>query len=465
VAEMLSSKKTLFSLRRAASFGMSLVLLTVFLTQFAVGTDENINISGAKFLDNNSNGTKPAGSAFAVAEGNISISGIKFLDANSNRIFDQSEQPLKDFAIYIDRDNTGQLQQGDPVAFTDKNGKYEFTNIPKKGFVRELISSGDQFQPSYPPNGYNLADVTDGTKDRLDFVNSIAKTPNTNIYWGFIILAAIIGAFGAILLFLGFRKLSSLTKDDIKEDKRAIIQIGSGFILLILGLCLLISGAQMSGNEITVAGGSFALVIPVILALMVFGAILLMLFAHFKIISSKDDPGIMRRTIAGLLVLGLIAVVLFSLSGKIEPGNQNIITQYIQLVGIVIAFYFGSKATSDAYKGAAEGDKGDANKDLEITNVTYNANEEQIVITGSNKNKRAFDVTGVYIDDGQKPLIDKTIVGVGVSEGLLEFPVTVAGLTDVEKTNMKGSAAGQKYNITIKTTMGDKTTQCEIVKK
>jgi hypothetical protein len=146
-------------------------------------------------------------------------------------------------------------------------------------------------------------------------------------------------------------------------------------------------------------------------------------------------------------------------------NNQNIITQYIQLVGIVIAFYFGSKATSDAYKGAAEGDEGDANKDLEITNVTYNANEEQIVITGSNKNKRAFDVTGVYIDDGQKPLIDRTIVGVGVSEGLSEFPVTVAGLTADEKANMKGSAAGKKYNITIKTTMGDKTTQCEIVKK
>jgi hypothetical protein len=43
--------------------------------------------------------------------------------------------------------------------------------------------------------------------------------------------------------------------------------------------------------------------------------------------------------------------------------------------------------------------------------------------------------------------------------------MTVAGLTTEEKANMEALAAGQKYNITIKTTMGDKITQCEIVKK
>jgi len=436
---MLSGKKTLFPLCKAASFGICLVFLIIFFSQFAIGAEEN-----------------------------ISISGIKFIDANSNRIFDQPDKPLIGYEIYIDRTNTGQFQQGDPIAFTDNNGKYEFINISKKGFVREYVSSSDQYQPSYPPNGYNLADVTDSTKDRLDFANSnieAARSTPDWLIWAILGLGAILGIIGAGVLLLGFYYLlGSLKSNEIAKDKRTMILITSGFVLLILGLSMAISGAQMFGISITGVGSSFSLVIPVVLTLLVFGAVLAMLYAQTSLSKQDGEAGGMRKTIAGLLVVGLIAVVLYALNGQIQSGNKDIITQYVQLVGVVIAFYFGSKATSDAYKGAAEDDKGDANKDLEIKNVTYNANEGQIVITGSNKNKRAFDVMGVYIDDGQKPLIDKTIVGVGVSEALLEFPVTVAGLTDGEKTNMAKITAGQKYNITIKTTMGDKTTQCEIVK-
>jgi len=55
----------------------------------------------------------------------------------------------------------------------------------------------------------------------------------------------------------------------------------------------------------------------------------------------------MRKTIAGILVIGLVAVVLFSLTASgIE--NKDIVTQYIQLVGVIIAFYFGSRVAGDA---------------------------------------------------------------------------------------------------------------------
>lgn len=408
--------------------------------------------------------------------GNLSISGTKFLDLNSNSIRDNSDPALPGYLIYIDDDNNTKWDQGENYTKTAQNGGYFFQNLSSGVYViRELVSSGDKFQPSYPQKGYQLANLTGKAATGVDFGSSMpaatkeSNGPNTDSIISILlaIFAFILIVAGLIALYRAWKELNSL---EPKEDKGTKIQmlIASGFILLFLGLYLAISLLQFSknltGEEIIIMGNSFAVVTPVILSLLVLGAVLLMLWAQ-NTLKSENETGGMRKTIAGLLVIGLIAVVLFSLSGTIKNENQNIITQYIQLVGIVIAFYFGSKATSDAYKGAAEGNKGDANKDLEITNATYDANEGQIVITGFNKNKRAFDVTGVYIDDGLKPLIDKTIVGVAVSESLLEFPVTVAGLTTEEKANMEALAAGQKYNITIKTTMGDKTAQCEIVKK
>jgi hypothetical protein len=335
---MLSSKRG-FSLRKAAFLVMTLLLLAIFFAQFAV-----------------------------AADGNISISGTKYLDANSNGKFDSSsEQTLKGYAIYIHKDNTGQLQQGDPVSITNETGMYSFTNISNKGFVRELVTSGDQFQPSSPKNGYDLADAKKG--DILDFGNSIPKAadsaPDKSLIYIIGFVAVVIIIFGLYLLVLGLWRLKSLPEKDIKADRKIVIQLASGFVLLVLGLYLLISLAQISRNGATIAmSSSFALVTPVVLTLLVFGAVLLMLYVQNKL-QEPNETGGMRKTIAGLLVIGLIVVILFALIEDISK-NENIISQFIQLVGIVIAFYFGSKATSDAYSKQEEAKKSTADLEAEL---------------------------------------------------------------------------------------------------
>lgn len=427
---MLSSKPALFSLRRIAFWGTISILLAISFAQFAVATD-----------------------------GNISISGIKFLDANSNGKLDPSEQPLQGYTIYIHKDNTGQLQQGDPVSITDAAGKYGFINIPKTGFVRELVSSGDQFHPSSPINGYNLADVTNETKDKLDFGNSMPMAADSAsnrlllISIGIVALFIILG--GGYVLFKGLSKLDSLTNEDIKKDRKTTIQIVCGFILLILGLYLLISLAQISRNPINGAAigtsSLFLLITPALLAFLAFGAVLLMLYAHFKL--REDEPGVMRKTIAGLLVVGLLVVIFFALTGEIKDKSVTIISQYIELVGIIIAFYFGSRAAGDvtekANKIASAGAKG-ANKSIDMLVAEVKENDPQTrTIKVVNKQGKDFKVSKVTIEDvntGAK--IEKSVDPILDSSGGTA-DVTIA-LTDAEKIE-----PNIKHKIIVTTSLGD----------
>jgi len=256
--------------------------------------------------------------------------------------------------------------------------------------------------------------------------------------------------------------LGSLTSKEIAEDKKTTIKIGSGFILLILGIAMAISGAQMFGIAITGAGGSFSLVIPVVLTLLVFGAVLAMLYAQTSLNKQDSEAGGMRKTIAGLLVVGLIAVVLFALGGRIQPDSKDIITQYVQLVGIVIAFYFGSKATSDAYKGASE-DEGDAEKDLDIENAAYDCSTGIFSIDLINKNSKNFTFNGISIKDkDNKVLFSQTFPsGLPISaSGKNPMSVAVADakkkneLKDIFKANKE-----KKYTITIDTSMKPKSSK------
>jgi hypothetical protein len=396
---------------------------------------------------------------FAVAQGNISISGITFLDVNSNGKLDPSEPPLQNYTIYIDTNSNSLLDLGENAKKTDKNGMYSFSNISVSGIVR--ASSGDQFQPSFPREGYNLNEVT--TKEnKLNFSYSIPKAadsaPNGLVLILIGLVAFVIIVFGGIVLKKGLLRSDYSTNKDIKEDRKPIIQIVSGFFLLLLGLYLLISLAQMSRYAINGAttgmSSSLALVTPVVLALIIFGAILLMLYAHFRMMGS--EPGEMRKTIAGILVLGLLVVVFFALSGNIEgSGNKEIITQYIQLVGIVVAFYFGSKASSDAYKKPEVA--GTAQADLDIENVTYDLNKGEIQIKVSNHKGLEFQLDRVVVTDEGNTLVDKDVARFG-SEAFKNLNISLI-LNDSEKKKLEEilmNNLGKDYEITIKTkSIGD----------
>lgn len=371
---MLSSKRALFSLNRTATYVMSLVLLAILLSQLA----------GAENLD---------------------ISGIMFLDTNSNGKYDLSDLPLSGYTIYIDKNDNSIFEPGEPNTSTNATGLYVFNKTPKEGSVRELVLPGYSFQPFSPPGfSYNLSGFDAALKDSLNFGNVLMEAHNDNSYWrahlwDFIFWSALIILLGGgIILFLGLLKLEDITKKNLKENN-AILQIVFGFILLFFGLYLWIVLLQQSGNTIGVAAfgssGSLSIVLPVILALLVFGAVLLMLYAHFNM--RANEPGEMRKTIAGLLVLGLVAVVFFALSGRIPTDSKEIITQYIQLVGIIVAFYFGSKAVSDTYKKPEEAV--DIQKDLVNLKYAYDAKNGEFRIDGTNDKLLNFDLERVVIRD------------------------------------------------------------------
>jgi uncharacterized membrane protein YozB (DUF420 family) len=394
---------------------------------------------------------------------NLSISGTNFLDIDSNGIKAPSEPGLAGYTIYWDKDNNTRWDAGEDYVLTDENGKYNLSKLSNGTYIiRELVSSGNKFQPSSPRYGYYSVNLTDKNVTGRDFGNSIPLAiPEFTILILLGLFALFFIAAGLIVLYKGLSEIKILDGEQ-KGDKRTKIQIlvASGFILLILGLYLLIiilqNSRNIAGGGTALMGNSYALVTPVVLTLLVFGVVLLMLYTQTKL-KQKDDTGVMRKTIAGLLVVGLIAVVLFALNGTINNENQDIIIQYIQLVGIVIAFYFGTRATEDAYKGArtSEGkaDEGDAKKDLDIKDVTYE--NSAISMSISNAKKRNFTLKGVSIKDGEKELFAFTYPepGMPVSEALDPY---MTGPLKVGKDEMDGFDTTREYTITIDTSIGQK---------
>ncbi|MEZ6088492.1 MAG: FG-GAP-like repeat-containing protein [Pirellulaceae bacterium] len=75
--------------------------------------------------------------------GTASISGVKFDDANDNNQRDTGEGTLPGWTIYLDLNNNGTLDGGEPTTVTDANGAYLFENLTAGDYVvREVEQSG-----------------------------------------------------------------------------------------------------------------------------------------------------------------------------------------------------------------------------------------------------------------------------------------------------------------------------------
>jgi serine-aspartate repeat-containing protein C/D/E len=71
-----------------------------------------------------------------------SISGLKFNDLNANGFRDATEPALPNWQIYIDLNNNGIVEPGEPTTLTNAQGNYTFANIvPGTYLVREVVQS------------------------------------------------------------------------------------------------------------------------------------------------------------------------------------------------------------------------------------------------------------------------------------------------------------------------------------
>lgn len=121
----------------------------------------------------------------------------------------------------------------------------------------------------------------------------------------------------------------------------------------------------------------------------------------------RDDKslnkGEMRRAIAGTLVIGFVILVVLSLCYEIS--NQPLVIAFIELVGIVVGFYFGSKTVAEK-KEVEEKKTGQ----IRIENVQFSGKSDKIInITIRNSGDFEVTVDRVYINNEPKKIEEGTI--------------------------------------------------------
>ena len=115
-----------------------------------------------------------------------SISGTKYLDVSGNGLNktagtnSPADTPLAGVTIYLDLDNDGRLDVGEPEMVTDANGNYLFTGLASKTYyVREVVPAG--FVRTGPALSDNYAVAVSAGKSYTgyDFANAETCEDNT----------------------------------------------------------------------------------------------------------------------------------------------------------------------------------------------------------------------------------------------------------------------------------------------
>ncbi|WP_316967341.1 hypothetical protein [Candidatus Methanocrinis natronophilus] len=117
------------------------------------------------------------------------------------------------------------------------------------------------------------------------------------------------------------------------ESIGMIFTVALVFLILILATILIKDAVPYAGDEPTYGSIWPAIIILVI----VFLLLIYMGFAD----DGALDKGDMRRAIAGTFVLGFTMLIFFLSSYEIK--NPEVVTAYLQMVGVIIGFYFGAK--------------------------------------------------------------------------------------------------------------------------
>lgn len=141
----------------------------------------------------------------------------------------------------------------------------------------------------------------------------------------------------------------------------------------------------------------------------------------------KLDKGEMRKAIAGTFVVGFSMLMILSI--KYDMPDNNITTMYVQLAGIVVAFYFGARAV--AVKPA------EAATMIGIEHVRFLPDPKKIAITIRNGGDSEINVDKIYIN-----------------EDAIEESIKISPEKSKETTQTCEWQAGTEYVIKIATTTG-----------
>jgi hypothetical protein len=172
----------------------------------------------------------------------------------------------------------------------------------------------------------------------------------------------------------------------IKRDRKKSF-FRAGMTLFLLCMVLSIASAQLTPaitpTPTPMSDTAAGVAVGVILAAFV----LLVILGYLAVERGRLDMGEMRRAIAGTFVVGFTILLILSLRYNIK--QTEIIMAYIELVGIVIGFYFGAKtATEKRAEAAAK---------ITIEHIRFPA--KKIAITIRNGGDSESKVDKIYINE------------------------------------------------------------------
>nr|WP_161501299.1 SdrD B-like domain-containing protein [Rhodopirellula sp. SM50] len=98
-----------------------------------------------------------------------SISGFIFIDETGDLRYDfPDDTPLENVAVFADRNSNGRLDAGEPMVFSDADGRYRFENLPPRTYdIRVMVPAG--YELVSPPDG--LQSVSLGIQDSVDHIS------------------------------------------------------------------------------------------------------------------------------------------------------------------------------------------------------------------------------------------------------------------------------------------------------
>jgi len=98
------------------------------------------------------------------------IAGALYNDANGDGIRDQGENGLANWTVFLDLDQNGAANTGEPSATTDADGAYRFSGLVAGDYrVAEVVRTG--WAATNPTTGYVDVTVADGQDKTVNFLN------------------------------------------------------------------------------------------------------------------------------------------------------------------------------------------------------------------------------------------------------------------------------------------------------
>lgn len=110
------------------------------------------------------------------------FTGLVWDDEDADGLRDLTETGLSGWQVYVDKNNSGDWQSGEPTATTDSNGNYSFTLLEGTYTIRHVVQNG--YVTTAPTAGYHTVTLRAGetNSESVDFGDVVAGYINGSVW-------------------------------------------------------------------------------------------------------------------------------------------------------------------------------------------------------------------------------------------------------------------------------------------